>query len=599
MKAHPAPGGDKFADVSGTSRARAPVGTALVLVAVLGPVVLAGAAPSGAAVAHAGAPPGAPAASVLQLGLPRDQTVYTSGTAYSPPSVFNPLSPGAYTGTQGLLYEPLFIYDPVTGRFLDWLATGGRWATARRYVIDVRSGVHWVSGPSARVTGNLTGADVAWDITKAAHGSWGPFHADVADVTSAQASGQVVTVNFGPSPNYPAWEDYLWHAPVLPQGWAPALGTAKARAGRPVLRASGPMVLYAVAKDGACYRDNPYWWGWKDLKLHFSFQYLCDLVSTSSGQQLSGLLHGSIDWSNALLRGVPSLLGPGSGGYGLETYYPNAPYMMAAGTAWLEMDTAKEPMSNLEFRRAVAAALTPSLVATDAYTGTVAPAGPTGLTPNLDRWVDPRVVAKYEPQHSLSVAKELLSKSLYHHQVLSLEIEQSWPDMASAARVIQQQLEKVGVRVVVTPVTSARRAADLRSGRYDMVIDESTSLSSSPWAYFDRVFALPVASAATQGLNLERFSDPGAWALVKQAASTPPWQQATLQSLYAQLETDFLTEVPEIPIWYTGAWFAASTGHWHGYPMSTSGADHYTPVMWPGWLGATTTVLALAGLKPK
>ncbi len=48
-----------------------------------------------------------------------------------PPSNFNPLDPAkAYTGTQGLLYEPLFLYDPVHGKFIPWLATSGNWVNA-------------------------------------------------------------------------------------------------------------------------------------------------------------------------------------------------------------------------------------------------------------------------------------------------------------------------------------------------------------------------------------------------------------------------------------------------------------------------------------
>src|SRR5215471_7498914 len=45
---------------------------------------------------------------------PRTQTLYTSGSAYSPPTNWNPLDVGNdATGTQGLIYETLFLYDPI------------------------------------------------------------------------------------------------------------------------------------------------------------------------------------------------------------------------------------------------------------------------------------------------------------------------------------------------------------------------------------------------------------------------------------------------------------------------------------------------------
>jgi len=410
-------------------------------------------------------------------------------------------------------------------------------------------------------------------------------------------------VSFTTKVNYAAWQDYLWHAPVLRAGGA--LGPAAASAApdiQPVpslLVSTGPMVLDSTARDGACYRANPRWWGWKALRLRFSFRYLCDLVSSGSGQQLSDLLDSRIDWSNALLRGVPDLVGPGSAGYGIKTFYPSAPYMLAASTAWLEMNAAKPPMSDINFRRAVAAAIDPTTVVDDAYMGTVSRAGPTGLLPNLASYIDSGVVKKYALRHSVSLARKLLASAPYRGQQLELEIPAGLPDLASAAGVLAKQLGAAGIHVAVKEVTAAQRSADISAGRYDMVIDDRAGLSVTPWDYFDRVFSLPLGAGQAQGLNAERLVDPAAWRLVEQAAATPPTDAKRVNALYVQLEADFLQEVPEVPVWYTGAWFEASTKYWDDFPSSTSTDDRYTPVMWPGWLGSTTTVLALAALKPR
>ena len=88
------------------------------------------------------------------------------------PSNFNPLDlSGAYTGTQGLLYEPLFLYDPVHGRFIPWLATSGSLGEARRRTsCEVRGNVDWTASPSGAVTGALSGADVAYTVNLAVGG---------------------------------------------------------------------------------------------------------------------------------------------------------------------------------------------------------------------------------------------------------------------------------------------------------------------------------------------------------------------------------------------------------------------------------------------
>ena len=97
-----------------------------------------------------------------EVSFPRNETLYTSGTAYSPPTNFNPNDPGAlYTGTNGLLYESLFLYDPIHNKYIPWLATSGTWS-GDIYTIHVRNGVDWVSSPSQSVAGPSPG--LTWPL---------------------------------------------------------------------------------------------------------------------------------------------------------------------------------------------------------------------------------------------------------------------------------------------------------------------------------------------------------------------------------------------------------------------------------------------------
>src|SRR5208282_4118177 len=119
---------------------------------------------SGSASASATASSSSSSSSVTSF--PRSETLYTSGTAYSAPSNWNPLDTGNYsTGTQGLIYEPLFLYNPLStssAPYIPWLATSGGWNSANTvYTINVRSGVSWSDGTP------LTGADVAYSINLA------------------------------------------------------------------------------------------------------------------------------------------------------------------------------------------------------------------------------------------------------------------------------------------------------------------------------------------------------------------------------------------------------------------------------------------------
>ena len=78
-------------------------------------------------------------ATAKDTALPRNGTLYTSGTAWGPFTNFNPLRSGYATGVLGLHYETLFRYDPLTDRFIPWLATNGGW-NGTTYVLTVRRG---------------------------------------------------------------------------------------------------------------------------------------------------------------------------------------------------------------------------------------------------------------------------------------------------------------------------------------------------------------------------------------------------------------------------------------------------------------------------
>jgi peptide/nickel transport system substrate-binding protein len=533
------------------------------------------------------------------LSFPRNETLYTSGTAYGPPVNWNPLDTGAFaTGTQGLIYEPLYLYDPVKNAYDPWLATGAEasgWQ-GNKYVINLRSGVKWSDGQA------LTGADVAYSINLARTNAADPYSANVATVANATASGNTVTVTFKGTPGYTEFTDYLWKAPVLPQHiWSkiPATQIATNANTHPV--GTGPMTLDTANTQEVAYQTKSDWWASSALGYSFKFKYLVDIVNGSNSQELGQLNSGNIDWSNNYLPGINMLASAqgGNGGYTLKFYYPKTPYMLSGNTVWLEPNTTKAPMNNVNFRKALAAALNPSAIAQAVYGGIAAPSTPTGLLPTLSSagYVNSSVVSQNATTYNPSQAKTLLARSGYNGQTLTLEAPQGWSDWNTAQQVIQQELAAVGIKIQVTEPSSNQRTADITNGNYDLALDNNAGLDSSPWSYFQRVYQLPIQKEQSAQENWERFSSPTDWNLVQQAASTPPSNTTQLNQVYSTLEKDFLQQQPEIPLWYNGIWFQGNTQYWQGFP-SSSGSDQNIPAMWAGYIGAMTTVPALAQLSP-
>jgi len=537
---------------------------------------------------------GTPGTSTSMGSFPRSETLYTSGSAYIPPSNWNPFNLGNFaTGAQGLIYEPLFLYDPIHNKYMPWLATAGTWS-GHTYTIHVRNGVKWSDGTA------FTGADVAYSINLARTNSSDPYNSNVATVTGATASGNTVTVTFKNPPGYSAWQAYLWRAPVVPEHIWSKLSAANQITGantHPV--GTGPMTLYSHTATQVAYKTDPGWWGISQLNLHFKFKYLVDLVNGSNNVELAGLTAGNIDWSNNFLPGVNQLVSGlnGNAGYGIKTFYPHEPYMISANTVWLEPNTTKAPMNNVNFRKALAFALNPRQIVSTVYGGLVRAATPTGLLPNLGSYIDPGAVKQFGYKYDPALAKQYLAKSGYQGQNITLEVPDGWTDWMAGAQVIAQQLNAVGIKCTATFPQYAARTADLTNGTFDLALDNNAQMDSTPWTYFQRVYNLPIAAHQTAQLNWERFSSPADWKLVQQAGATPVTDTATLKSLYGQLEKDFLQQLPQIPVWYNGAWFQGNTSHWTGYPAAGTSNEN-TPVLWGGYLGDMTTAYALAALTP-
>jgi peptide/nickel transport system substrate-binding protein len=526
--------------------------------------------------------------------FPRSETLYTSGTAYGYPNNFNPLDVGnMYTGTVGFLYETLFLYNPISNRYIPWLATSGGWR-GTTYTIHVRNGVKWSDGSA------LTGADVAFSVgLNTVPGV--PYSYLKGDIESVAASGNTVKVKFTSPVHYTAWQRYLWNSPIVPKSVfsklsRAALVTAANFTTRRSPVGTGPMTLVSTSNQEACYRDNPNWWGIKQLGLSFHFKYDCDVVNSSNNVELSALLTGNLDWSNNFLPGINALMSTGGDSF-LKTYYPKSPYMLSANTAWLEMNTTKAPMSNVNFRRAVAAAINPQSIVTGVYTGIVKAANPVGLLPNLSSYVSSSVVKKYGFSYNPVLAKKYLRESGYHGQTITIEVPSGWTDWMAAQDKIASALQAIGIHVDAETPTASDRTSDMEDGTYDMMIDNNATPDSTPWTYFDRVYQWPVPKVDGAQLNVERYRDLATWGLVQKAATIPVSNTGALDKIYARIETNFLKALPEVPLWYNGAWFQGNDTYWKGYPSSTNPADRNTPVMWIGWLGNMTTVLALAQLR--
>jgi peptide/nickel transport system substrate-binding protein len=536
--------------------------------------------------------------------LDHTNTVYSSGVMYSPPSSWNPNMQGSFaTGTEGFLYETLFLYNPIKNTYIPWLARGGHWVNSTTYHLTLRAGVTWSDGQP------LTTADVVFTI-ELSYNDPGIYYSTLgSEISSVSASGQTVTVVF----KHPAaedWQAFLYQDPILPDHIMGSWTTTQLNTDpntTPV--GSGPMTLdtaYTNASE-VCYDTNPNWWATSALGLSFKFSHWCDTVNSSNNVELTDFLTGEIDLSNNFLPGIASIIHsatPGASTYGsLSTYYGQAPYMLSANTVWLEPNLTKAPMDNLYFREAVAEAVNESQIVSVDYSNLVKAANPTGLMPSQASYVDTAAVKQFGFSYNIKQAKADLAKSNYSGQTVTIECPDGWTDWMAAINLIVNDLKVVGIKAEAYFPSYATRQTDLEDGSYDFAIDNNATIAADPYPYFYRMFRLPVLTVQSAQDNWERSDAktlPGvagvAWKLVQELNATATTDTTARTAIFDQLETIELKNLPEIPVWYNGAWAQYSSANWKNWPHAISATDQYTPVMWGGWLGNMTTVLALAQL---
>jgi peptide/nickel transport system substrate-binding protein len=538
--------------------------------------------------------------------LPRNQLLITSGTAWGAESNFNPFGGGWATGMVGLVNETLLRYDPLTDKYIPWLATKAGF-NGKNYVIQVRNGVKFSNGK--KLTAGVVVSDLKFGAIKTAY--WNTLYKTVKKL---KVKGNTITVSFKGKPSYIQWQNLMWNLPIVwpgqfsginatnfttlgsAAGWAP-IGT-------------GPYVLDTSASDPATgvvwqKRSAKSWWAAaKKVASSPAPTYIQDLVNTSNTNALEGLLKNIEDLNNNYLPGIQTLVSKGQA----QTYFPGKPYDLAANTAWLEVNTAKASSPALgdpKFRRALAEAVNSyKITGSGDYDGITTVANQTGLLKVWKKWIDQKQVNKLGFKVAdVTAAKADLAAAGYKvgsngfvnnkdgsKLSLTIEVPSGWSDWEAARSIIVSGERAAGIDVnVVTGSQGQVQTTDRNQGKYDLEVDNAYQISDNPWTYFNGIFHLPIITTGSGQTfaNYGRYSNPTAWAMVKKLDQTPPTDVKGRKTLLSALEKVELTQVPIIPLWYNGIWSQTQSKYWKNWPSSTKKGMHFIPCMWGGYLQMT------------
>ena len=551
---------------------------------------------------------GAGANSKSVFALPRSQTLYTTGTMWSPYSDLNPNKTWDYvTGTIGLVYETPFRYDPLKDKFIPWLASKGTWTKKNVYVMTVRSGVKWSDGVA------LTGKDFKYTYTTLKIKEHPQNTLWTTGLKKVTYKGNKVTFTFSGTPNYQEWDFYLYNVAIVPEhvwhSYTSNQIVSSNMADPKKLVGTGPYVYESGlnSTESFVWKKRSGWWATSVYKMDPKPAYIVDIFNGSNSATFANLLQGNLDLSNNFAAGIAKTE---KSNPKIGTYFKKSPYQLGANAVWLFPNTTKKPLNDVAFRKALAESINLNKIVAAAEDGQVTKANPTGLLPIWNKYVDKNVVKKYGFSYSVAKAKSDLAAAGYKDANgdgfvknkdgskidLSIIVPNGWSDWMTAIQMISADAKAIGVKITPSYPDYNTLVDDRGHANYDLLLGNDRAVANTPWTYYDYVYRLPILDNQTT-VNYERFTDSTAWNLTKQLDQTPTNNVGQMKSIMSKLQTRFLQTLPAIPLWYNGMWAQWNTTHWTNWPSSTVSSRQTLPAFWRGYL-QMTGIDTLANLKP-
>ncbi len=539
--------------------------------------------------------------------FPRNETIYVSGAAWGPASTWNPFQPGNLsntTGIVGLVYETLFGFDPFSGNMTPWLAESGTWTNATTYDVTLRSGLTWSDGQP------LTADDVVYtfELGKANAAIWfAPLWTEqgLTGVTAVDATHVEFTFT---DPLYQEWANQLYNIPIVPKHlWQNKTADDIATGANANPVGSGAYLYLATGQDRNVWVRNDNWWGISVMGTPAP-KYIVDIRTSSNNVALGMVLKGEIDLSNNFLPGVAALVNQGY----VKTYFANAPYMLAANTAYLAMNLSKKPLDDVKFRKALAFAIDVPSIVNVAYANLVDSASPGGLLPALSQYNDDAVISSLGYSFDTVKAKSMLAAAGYKDingdgfveapdgSTISLQVTcpNGWTDWMAAINIIASSAQAAGINVVAaTPDQGAWNTA-LQGDTFDLTLQNNTALSNTPWTMYNALFAHPIVAQMQNG-NFGRYNNQTMFDDVDALAKVQVTDTAGMKAAVSKIQTLMLTDMPVIPLWYNGMWAQWTSTNWTGWPDENS-TKPTMPCTWNGYwqMGGLMTLINLKPVTP-
>ncbi len=501
---------------------------------------------------------------------------------------FNPLLPAGRSRfpTRNGIYEPMLIYNPMSGEWTPWLATGFTWSTDLLHLtFAIRPGVSWSDGQpfsSADVvyTFELMHEKRALDLQNV----WG-------FVAGVRATGPL-TVEFTFSrPYVPGLED-IAHQPIVAQHVFSRVADPLTFS-NPSPVGTGPFTEVLIFRDQIFElgRNPHYWQPGKPKVKSLRFP-----AYPSNDQANMALVQGEIDWAGNFVPAVDRTY------VGRNPKHHHSWSPLVGNMVLLWTNTARKPFDDVRVRKALSMAINRPRLTEIAMYGMTRPADATGLTDAYATWHDPAAGDAAWVRHDAAAAERLLDEAGCQRGEdgvrncggirleYDIEVVSGWSDWVRAAQLIARDLQAVGVDARVRVYEFGAWMSRLQEGTFSLSVGYSLD---GPTPY--RFYRWTMASETVKKLgelapgNWHRFGDATADALLQAfERATDPAEQ---HRIAIELEKRFAETAPAIPLFANPVWGEFSTERFTGFPDQANPYARLAPHVEPDPLLVFTTLV--------
>lgn len=529
----------------------------------------------------------------------REETVIYTGVTWAPPTNWNPLYHDPQAGTIGLMYEPMFHFDPHAGEWTPWLAEEeGEWIEDDVFYVQLREEPTFHDGEP------LTAHDVVFtfDLAEEVDLYYSHIWAYLDEVVAV--SDTEVEFHFE-NPNYQQWQTFLYDQPIVPEHiWDDVDREDIADIANEDPVGSGPFTYGEALEDRMIWERVDDWWG-NDIHGEPAPRFIEDVIVYENSIALGMILQGELDISNNFLPGTPELVRAPD--YDIVTYYEDEPFHLSGNTGLLYLNTDSPGLDDPLFRRALAFAIDYEDMIDRVYQGAALEADPSGLFGAWAEYRSEEVVEEWGFEYDPAQAEALLEEGGYVDSTgdgwrntpdgeeieLELQVPAGWSDWEDIMRIIDEYAREIGIRTEPNFADDTVYNNNMWNADFDIVFnDYETQISGTPYTYFEAVAYDGIdAETVTQG-NFGRYENEELFDLITEFNMTPPESDEAYE-IAADIQEILLKDMPVIPVMLNPTYSQALENYWTNWPSEDN--PHGVAVGWGGlWqMGGLETILNL------